>query len=133
MEEPDFELSASADAIVVTPGKSAEMAIKVQRRSSSAGSIGPIAIQAIGLPPGVTAAPVTSEPSGPTSSAVTLKFTTTGPAFSGPIRIAGKATKPKDLQRFARTPPRLGATFEAIWLTAIEKKGDATLFQPKPK
>jgi len=84
--------------------------------------VGPITIQAVGLPPGVTAPPVVSEPTGPTAAAVTLKLSTTGPAFSGPLRIAGKTNQPKEIERFVRTAPRLGAVFESIWLTAVEKK-----------
>jgi hypothetical protein len=123
LEEPDFELTAGADTIVVTPGKLAELPIKVQRRG---GSVGPITIQAVELAGGVTASPVVSEPTGTTAAAVTLKFSTTGPAFSGPIRIVGKASqakaKAKAIERFVRTSPRLGAAFEFVWLTAIEKK-----------
>ena len=118
LEEPDFEMSVATDALVVTPGKSTELPIKIQRRG---GSVGPITIQAVGLPPGVTAAPVASEPMGPTAAAVTLKLSTTGIAFSGPLRIAGKASQPKVIERFARTAPRLGVVFESIWLTVVEK------------
>jgi hypothetical protein len=122
LEEPDFELSCGTDATVVTPGKPAELPIKVLRRTTPAGPVGPITIEAVGLPAGVTAAAMTSEPAGPTAANVTIKFVTTGAAFSGPIRIVGKAIKPRTLQRTARTPPKLGASFETIWLTAIEKK-----------
>jgi hypothetical protein len=122
LEEPDFELSTSADSIVVTPGKPVDLPVKVQRWTPRAGAVGPITIQVLGLPPGVTAAPVISEPAGPTAAAVTLKLSANGPAFSGPIRIAGKATQPRTIERLARTPPRLGAAFETIWLTVVEKK-----------
>jgi hypothetical protein len=119
MDEPDFELSAATDAIVLTPGKPTDLPIKVQRRG---GPVGPITVQAVGLPPGVTAPPVVSEPTGPTAAAVTLKLSTTGPAFSGPLRISGKASQPKGIERIVRTAPKLGAVFESIWLTAVEKK-----------
>jgi hypothetical protein len=118
-DEPDFELSAGADSVVATPGKSTDLAIKVQRRG---GSVGPITIQVVGLPPGVTAPPVISEPAGPTAAAVTLKFSTAGPAFSGPIQIVAKASQPKPIEHFVRTAPRLGAVFESIWLTAVAMK-----------
>lgn len=121
LEEPDFELSAGTDAVVVTPAKPAELSIKVQRRATPAGSVGPITVEAVGLPVGVTAAVVTSEATGPTAANVTLKLVTTGPGFSGPIRIVGKAARPKALQRTARTTPKLGASFEMIWLTAVAK------------
>lgn len=120
-DEPDFELSAAADAIVVPADKPAEFAIKVVRRGTAAEAVGPITVQAAGLPEGVTVAPVISETTGPTAAEVKLSIVSTGAPFSGPIRIVGKATVPRDLERFARTPPRLGVAFDSIWLTSIEK------------
>lgn len=122
LEESDFELAAGADAFIVAPDKPAELTVKVQRRTASSGPVGPITIQALGLPPGVTAPPVVSEPTGPTAAEVKLKFSAAGPAFSGALRIVGKAGQPKEIERFARTPPKLGATLETIWLTVVEKK-----------
>lgn len=121
-DEPDFELFVNTDAIVVTPNKPTELPIKVQRRAIPAGSVGPITIQVIGLPSTVTTAALVSEPTGPTAETVTLKFSTSGPPFSGPFRIVGQATLPKGGRRFVRTAPKLRATFETIWLTAVEKK-----------
>jgi hypothetical protein len=118
LEEPDFELFAATDAVVVTTEKAAELPIKVQRRG---GTVGPITIQAIGLPVGVTSPPVVSESTGPTASTVTLKLTATGPADSGPLQIVGQAFEPTTIKRFAQTAPRLGAVFESIWLTVVEK------------
>ncbi len=118
-EEPDFDLSVATDNIVVLPGKTTELPIKIGRRG---GPVGAITIRATGLPPGVTAPAVVSERAGPTAAQVTLKFTTTGPVASGPIRLAGTASQPKTLVRLARTAPRLGATFDSIWLTAQDKK-----------
>jgi hypothetical protein len=117
-DEPDFELSTTADTVVVTPDKPGELPIKVARR----GKVGAITLQALGLPPGIIAAPVVSASKGATAAAVTLKITTTGPAFSGPIRIVGKTDQPRTIERFVRTPPRLGAAFESIWVTALEKR-----------
>jgi len=122
LEEPDFELSTSSEALVVTRGKPAELSVKVKRHATRAGTVGPITIQALGLPPGVTAPAVVSEPKGPTAAGVTLKLSTTGPASSGPIRIAGKTSQPRAIERIAQTAPRLGAAFETIWLTVVEKQ-----------
>ncbi len=120
-EQPDFELSATSDAIIVAPDKPAEVTLKVQRRGTSAESVGPITVQATGLPEGVSSTTVTSEMTGATATEVKLTLSTTGSAFSGPVRIAGKATQPKEIERFARTPSKLGVNFQTIWLTAIEK------------
>ncbi len=121
LQEPDFELSASADAIVVAADKPTEFEVSVTRRAAPGGSVGPITIEATDLPPGVTAAPVVSEPTGDTAAKVNLTFSTTGPAFSGPIRILGAASEPREIRRFARTPPRFASSLETIWLTAVAK------------
>lgn len=130
LDEPDFELSMSADALVVTPGKPAELPVKIQRRNTPSGAVGPITIQPSNLPPGVTAPAVISEPSGPTSTEVKLLLTAAGPPFSGPLRILGKAALPKELERSARTPPKLGAAFETLWLTVPEKPADKPAAKP---
>jgi hypothetical protein len=65
---------------------------------------------------------VVSEPTGPTAGEVKLSLTANGPAVAVPIRVTGKTAQPAELQRFARTPARLGATSEALWLTVLEKK-----------
>jgi hypothetical protein len=117
LDEPDFELTAAMDALVVAPDKPTEFVVTIQRR----GAVGPITVTATDLPPGVIAAAAVSEPTGPTAEKVTLSFTTTGPAFSGRIRISGTASQPNEIKRLARTPPNLSACFESFWLTAIAK------------
>lgn len=121
LEEPDFELSAGSDALLVSPDKPTEFVVNVQRRSPPGVTVGPIKIEAVDLPPGVAVPAVVSEPSGDTAAKVTLKFATTGPAFSGRIRITGTASQPKEIKRQARTPPKFGACFETLWLTAVAK------------
>ena len=121
IEEPDFELTAAADALVINPDKPTEFVINVVRRAPPGVTVGPITIEAVDLPPGVTAAAVISEPTGPTAAKVTLSLSTTGPAFSGRLRIRGIASQPNAIQRLVRTPPQLNACFDAVWLTAIAK------------
>ena len=121
-EETDFELSISADMLVVTPKKPLEVDVVVTRRNSSGGKLGPITIAVDGLPKGMTSAPVVSKPDGGTSKKVKLSIKTDGTAFSGPIRIVGKCTEPAEFQRSARTPVKFGNAFETIWLTGTAKK-----------
>lgn len=121
LEEPDFELSASADALVVVPDKPTDLVVNVHRRSPPGVTVGPITIDAVDLPPGITAPAVVSEPTGESATKVTLTFSTTGPAFSGRIRIEGTTDQPKEIKRLARTPPKFGACFETLWLTGIAK------------
>ncbi|MFM7150703.1 MAG: hypothetical protein ACKO23_12750 [Gemmataceae bacterium] len=119
--EPDFELALAADSLVVTPGKPVDLTVKVKRRTGSGKTPGSIRIELMGLPSGVTAPAVVSEPSGPTSASVTLKITSTGPGFSGPIRVVGRAKDPTPIERTARTPAQLGICFDYLWLTTRPK------------
>ncbi len=125
LDESDFEITAAADVFVVNPDKPTEVTLNIVRRAGAEGAIGPITIEAIDLPPGVTAMPVTSEATGPTEKKVTLNLASEGMPFSGRIRFRGTAAAPKELQRFARTPTKLDAAFETFWLTVIEKKPPA--------
>lgn len=122
LEEPDFELSAAGDAFVVTAGKPTEIPIKIQRRSPPEGTVGPITIEALGLPAGVEAAAVVSEPTGSTATEVKLTLTAAGPASSGLFRIVGKASAPRMLERAAHTPAKLGASLDSFWLTVVVPK-----------
>lgn len=117
--EPDFELNLDSDAIVVKPDEPAEVVVNVRRHNTPAGNLGPITIEAIDLPPGVTAEPVVSEVEGDTSEKVTLRLTSTGEASSGPIRIIGRANEPVELERYARAKPQFGTSLSVVWLTAI--------------
>jgi hypothetical protein len=121
LDQPDFELSVTSDSIVVAPDKPTELTVKVQRRGSAAEVVGAITIEATGLPEGLTSSVAVSEITGPTAGEVKLMLSSTGmTAFSGPVRVIGKTTQPKSIERFARTPAKLGASFETIWLTAIK-------------
>lgn len=118
-EQPDFELTASADAIVIPAGKSAELPVNVVRRNVPGQDVGPITVTAVDLPEGVTIAEAVSEPKGPTAGKVTLTFSSSGSGSSGPIRLIGTAREPAEIVRGVRTPARLGAAWETVWLTAI--------------
>jgi hypothetical protein len=119
LEEPDFELVANSDALVVAPDKPLDCVINVQRRGPPHMTVGPITIEAMDLPSGVSATPVVSQPTGDSAAKVTLRFSTNGAAFSGRIHIQGTAREPRPITRRARTPQRFGACFDALWLTAI--------------
>lgn len=121
-EQTDFELNLSADAVTVEPGKPTELVVKVIRRTGPEGALGPITVEIPSLPPGVMCPPMVSEPTGATAAEVKLSLTADGPAVAVPVRVSGKTAQPSELQRFARTPARLGATSEALWLTVTEKK-----------
>lgn len=118
-EPTDFELSVPSDVVTVAADRPGTLEVSVKRRSGVSGAMGAVRIEAIGLPPEITASPIVSESSGATSEKVTLTFQSSGKAFSGPIRIRGVSDDPVPRLRWARTPARLGATFESIWLTGL--------------
>lgn len=120
-DEPDFDMAVATDAIVISPDKPTEIAVKVKRSGPKVESLGPITIEAVGLPANVTSTPVISEVTGATASEVKLILTSDGSQFSGPIRIIGKANQTKVIERSARTIARLGVSFETLWLTVIAK------------
>jgi hypothetical protein len=118
-DEPDFELSLSADRYVVAPDKPAEVPVDIVRRNAAGKTIENITVEAVGLPAGVTAEAVVSEPKGDSAKKVTLKLSSTGPAFSGRVAIRGTASQPEGLVRTARTPLKLEESFDSIWLTVL--------------
>jgi hypothetical protein len=128
-DQPDFELHASADSLIIPTDKPAEFPVKVQRRGIPGDAIKQITIQAVDLPEGVTVAPVVSEPTGPTAGEVKLSFASTGKPFSGPIRISGKATEPREIERFARcaTNPTVDFCFK------LRRLPDATSLKRLPR
>jgi hypothetical protein len=117
--QPEFTLTAESDAVIVKPGEPATLGVTVRRHNTPDAAIGPITIEALNLPPGVTAASVTSETEGDTSESVTLTFDSTGGPFSGPIRIVGRTTQPAEMERFVSTPPVFDTSLSVIWLTAV--------------
>ncbi|WP_373651332.1 PPC domain-containing protein [Schlesneria sp. DSM 10557] len=120
-EQADFEVSLASDSIVLEPEKPTEVTVKIIRRASAAEAVGPVTIQAAGLPTSVTGSAVISEPSGPSAGEVKLTLTSNGEAFSGPIRIMGATTMPREIERSARVPGRLGVQLDSVWLTATKK------------
>lgn len=115
--EPDFTLEASEDRLTVAPGKSAELTVKVSRRD---GFNWPIELEATGLPSGVSATAMTSEPKGESSAAVKLKLqaATNANRSSSPFQVIGRA---RSLRRVARASVNgVEAGTDQLWLTVIE-------------
>jgi len=121
-ERPDLELTLATDMITLEPGKAFELPVKLARRGGPGPAIAAVSVALLGLPAHVTCAAVVSEASGPTAGEVKLSLTTEGGAFQGPIRVVGTAVEPAGVVRTARTPAKLGATGEIVWLTVPEKK-----------
>lgn len=112
--QPDFTLSASADAFVLNAGKELEIPVSITRSGFSE----EIAIQATGLPAGVTAEPVISASKGDSSKAVKLILKSDGQTgFSGPIQIVGRSAESSDTRIATVALKAFQAETSAIWLT----------------
>jgi len=113
-EIPSVALSVAADAFVVKADAMLEIPVTVERRSGFAASL-PISLQ--GLPEGVTAEPVVSEPKGDSAKAVKLivKSTRTQ-AWSGPVQVVGKPDGAADVTA-ALVPAGSTDRLPHLWLT----------------
>lgn len=135
LDAPDFDLTTEADTFVLPVDKPAEIVVNVARR----GSAGPITIEAVDLPEGVTAEAVVSETKGDSAKKVTLKLTGQGIGHTGPIRVVGRMTEPRELQHAAQPPIKLegSVSLPDLWLTAIaapeKKKEDQPSEKPEEK
>jgi hypothetical protein len=111
----DFEVTADAQAYVVTAGKPTEVTLSITRRGGFGEAI---AFTAAGLPAFVAAAAAESAPVGDSSKTVKLALTSSGGSFSGPIRIVGRAAS--KLERSAMiTVGGQGARIADLWLTVV--------------
>lgn len=115
----DFELSVSSEQVIVKPDDPVEVEVTVKRRETNTTPIGDITIEAVDLPTGVTCEPVVSTAKDDSKSKVKLVLRSSGIPFSGRFRVKGTHA---DTERFAKTPPRLGVSFDRIWLTVLPKK-----------
>lgn len=109
---PDFTLAVGATAYELTADKPLEIAVTIARQ---AGFDKEIAFEVVGLPDGVTAETPVSKPKGDSAKKIVVKLTSDGKAFSGPIRILGRAasrSKPATAPLGAGQPP-----LADLWLT----------------
>jgi hypothetical protein len=120
LEQADFRLIAQSDRVIATPEKPAELPIQVVR----SGAAGPIRLFVDPLPEGVTAEPVESLVEGESAKQVTLRLSSDGAGFSGPIRIVGQMEQPRPLRRIAASTVSSDASFRYVWLTALPLPGD---------
>jgi hypothetical protein len=126
LPEPGFDLTVAADRFVLTSGKPLDIPVTVVRQNGFAGEV---EVRIVGLPDGVTAAPVQSEASGPMAKTVTLKLTGGEMPFSGPVRIVGQE-KQQELTKAARFAlTAFGETTADLWLTV----GKPAAAKPKPE
>ncbi len=115
---PEFQLSLASDAFTITKGKPLEIPVTITRSNGFAEKI---EITVKGLPKGITAEAITSEPKGPTAKSVNLKLTAKdNTPFHGPVWIEGQAGN----QTSAATNPTIKASHKAqhVWITYQPKK-----------
>ena len=119
--QPDYALTLATDRFELAPDGSLEIPVTVERRN---GFAGPVEVKTEGLPPGVTATPVTSADAA--AKSVKLKLAAGKGAASGPFRIVGSAPALSDPMRTARTPiAGLNAQAEDLWLAVVKPKAKA--------
>ena len=117
---PAFNATVDAHAYTVAPDQPAAIAITIDRQH---GFAEPVEFTVAGLPDFVTAAPTKSEPTGDSAKSLKLSLTTTGGAFSGPIRVRAQATGTSQLERTATAAiPNHAVRTSDLWLTVAAAK-----------
>lgn len=114
--QANFAVSADALAYQVTPDRPAEITLAIDRQQGFAEEIH---FKVTGLPPFVAAASAISAATGDSAKSVKLVLTSTGGAFSGPLRIEAESTGAAKLRRTATAAVANQRTRLAeLWLTA---------------
>ncbi|MCA9136139.1 MAG: hypothetical protein KDB00_05255 [Planctomycetales bacterium] len=116
-------LSLAADHFVVKRDKPLEVAVAIDRVN---GLNEKVRITATGLPPGITAEPVISEPKGGTAKSVKLKLVASqGAAGHGSFHVVGSLLGPDDQPTGATVDAtfslRPAVSITEFWLTTGEK------------
>ncbi|HEY1603396.1 MAG TPA: PPC domain-containing protein [Pirellulales bacterium] len=118
----DFTLSLAADNFTVATGQKLELPVTIERLQ---GFNVPIELRIKGLPSGVTAEPVVSQPEGESAKSVQLVVTAGDAPFTGPIRVVGTAAGTESSVHFAEaTMSGRTRRTKDVWLTitAADKK-----------
>jgi hypothetical protein len=109
-DEPNFDLEAATDSLIVTQGKSSTFEVKARR---DGGLAGPIELTFEGLPEGVTVEAAVI-PKGKSSAKVKVTATEDVVSASFPLRLVGKATSGETtIERVARFR-QLGVDAEGV-------------------
>jgi hypothetical protein len=113
---PSYSAKMAANAVVLTADKALEIPITIDRQH---GFNERILVIAAGLPSGVTAEPVISEPEGDSSKQVVLKIArqATAAASSGPIQIVSKDESNQAIVPIISPRPNSKQPVNQIWLT----------------
>lgn len=116
--EPDFTLTVDNHAFTAAPDKPLEIPIKIERRLDFAGEI---ELQVLGLPAGISAAPVKSAAKDATAKSVKLVITAAAGGHSGPIRIVGQTSGETQITRTAEATLRgRPQRTTDLWLTVLQ-------------
>ena len=107
---PDYELTLAADRFVVTPGKTLEIPVTIERRN---GFDGAVSIHVEGLPEGVSAAIMPA-----TAKTAMLKLTAAKGPLASSFQVVGTVPGKDEWTRRARAVlPGMNATTTQFWLT----------------
>jgi hypothetical protein len=112
---PDFALSLASDRFDLTPGKTTQIAVAIQRKD---GLAEPIEVGAEDLPAGITARRLTSKPGDASARSVSLEFSAEDRSCPGPFRIVGRTTRaPHSSHTATARIVGFDATTDQPWLT----------------
>lgn len=117
---PDFAVTLGLDRVAVEPGKTAEVPVSLDRRD---GYDQPIEVRVVGLPPGVKAVAVVSEPKGDSRGKVALKLEgdVGSPPFFGTVYVVGRSG---EVERPARAAAIEGGELAVdLWVTVVPAEG----------
>lgn len=120
---PSVRLTVASDRLTVSPGKPASVKVTIDRRD---GYAEPLKIEAEGLPKGLTARGVVSEPKGDSSRSVTLTIEANSPTAAGAFRITGrKDGDPGPPQVATAKVDELNSTIREIWISSTPPPKDS--------
>jgi Bacterial pre-peptidase C-terminal domain len=114
---PDFTVTLAAGTFSIVPGKTLEIPLTIDRQNGIAGEI---EISAENLPPGITAAPLKSLPTGDTAKTAKLILTAAADAKPGMFQLLAKSGGDAPLARRVTYSAKQGpSTFNHgdVWLS----------------
>jgi hypothetical protein len=113
LAQPDFSLTLTADRFIVIPGKPVDIQVTIERAN---GFGEPVEVVPLGLPQGITAAPVS--PPSASAKAIAFRLTAVPGASSGPFQLLGRVPAKPGGTRLARfSMPDLNTASPHLWLT----------------
>lgn len=119
-QQPRVTMTLAAGNYVIEPGKTAEVAVTINRQ----GMNDDFSATAVDLPPGVTVTEAKSQAKGDTAKQIKLTFTASDDARSGPLKIVAVDASGNEVASASYTQTLGGSTFQHFqpWLAVKKAK-----------